>query len=109
MKRSYREENLLEGVSRFYSREGVCLSETVFEKGRRVGEAKQWDLSGNLVSIQRYREGVLHGKQEYYYPNGQLRTELHYNKGKLCETARLFWIDGKEKRVCTFTSLEEKA
>lgn len=92
----------LNGISRFYSLEGICLSETVFAFGKRVGTAKKWNCKGNLISIERYQEGHLHGKQEYYYPNGVLKTELNYQKGQLHGPVYLFQVDGRLKRCCSF-------
>jgi len=68
----------LHGPSRFYSDSGVCLSESTFVRNKREGEFIRYYLSGNLSSIERYKEGSLEGKQEFYYEDRSLKTELHY-------------------------------
>ena len=38
-------------------------------------------LSGKVASIERYKRGLLHGKQEFYYDNGALKTMMDYKSG----------------------------
>ena len=45
-----------------------------------------------------------HGKQEYYYEEGSLKSIIHYQNGALEGEVVLFWPNGKKKRECTFIS-----
>ena len=92
----------LHGPSRLLSEEGICLSESWYEKGKKQGKVRRWFLSGKLASIQRYKEGALHGRQEFYEESGLLRTELYYQRGQLDGEVRLFWPSGAKKRVVSF-------
>jgi antitoxin component YwqK of YwqJK toxin-antitoxin module len=39
--------------------------------------------SGKLYSLQRYKEGLWHGPQEFYYEDGKVKTLMYYDAGKL--------------------------
>jgi antitoxin component YwqK of YwqJK toxin-antitoxin module len=64
---------------------------------------KQYYASRALSSVQRYRNGELEGKQEYFYENGMEKSSMTYRNGKLEGDVELFWPDGSPKRVVVFT------
>lgn len=97
----YHKDNL-HGPSRFYSEDGVTLSETWYFKGKKEGRTIRRYLSGSISVIERHKEGKLHGKQEYYYEDGTLKTVMHYFQGKLNGEVTLFWPSGLKKREVTF-------
>ena len=51
---------------------------------------------------------MLHGRQEYFYENGQLKTLMHYQNGKICKSAILYWQNGKVKREVFFDKGSDK-
>ena len=57
----------LQGPSCLYSENGTCLSETWFYQDKKEGKSIPYYLSGKLSTVERYKKGILHGKQEYYH------------------------------------------
>lgn len=92
----------LHGPSKFFSENGVCLSECWFYHGKKEGKATRRYLSGKVASIERYKNGTLHGKQEFYYENGTLKTVMNYKDGALDGEVTLFWPSGIKKREVMF-------
>ncbi|MBP9842370.1 MAG: hypothetical protein KBC64_08135, partial [Simkaniaceae bacterium] len=50
----------------------------------------------------RYKEGQLHGKQEYYFSNGIPKSMMHYLEGELHGEVALYHPSGKVKRTILF-------
>jgi len=52
-------------------------------KGKKldVNNHKLFDYEGNLLASKKFRNGVLHGINTYYYLNGNKRSELSYKNG----------------------------
>jgi len=44
----------------------------------------------------------MHGRQEYYYEDGTLKSSLFYDNGILHGDVELFYEDGQIKRTCHF-------
>lgn len=51
-----------------------------FKNGLKEGEWRRWDVNGNIISIENYRNGLFQGVQRYYTQNGV--SEIRYVKGK---------------------------
>ena len=49
---------------------------------------------GRLLAVLRYRQGVLHGVMERWYPNGQLAMQQAYCEGRPDGVARYFSQEG---------------
>ncbi|HSX12252.1 MAG TPA: hypothetical protein VLF61_02050 [Rhabdochlamydiaceae bacterium] len=92
----------LHGPSTFYSDEETILSLTWFYLGKKQGMAWRYYLSGKLYCLERFKNNLSHGKQEYFYEDGTLKTLLHYKGGELHGEARLFWPQGTPKRFCCY-------
>ena len=91
----------MHGPSRLFTPEGSCLSETWFCHDKQEGKAWRHYLSGRLCSIERYRRGGRHGRQEHYYDaeGSPQRSRLFYVDGRLDGVAQLFWDNGQCKRL----------
>ncbi len=94
--RCYYFEDKLHGPSIFFHEEKIT-SESWFYFGGRQGKARRFYTSGELYSLERYRDNLLHGEQKYFYPNKNLKSFLVYEKGHLLK-AELYFEDGSLKR-----------
>lgn len=72
-------------------------AESYFVDGKRSGENKLWYSPKALYATERYEDGLRHGKQEYFYPDGTLKSVIHYDHG-FCKQAILYNPDGTIKR-----------
>lgn len=73
----------LHGPSKFFSQEGKMLAQAWFVHGQQQGKMLTYYLSGQAHSVQRFRDGQKQGKQEFFYPDGILKTSLSYLSGCL--------------------------
>lgn len=73
----------LHGPSVFFSEEGTILSSSWFIEGLQQGKCYWSYFDGKPYSLQRFKHGLQHGHQEYYYRNGTLKTWLNYENGVL--------------------------
>jgi antitoxin component YwqK of YwqJK toxin-antitoxin module len=92
----------LHGPSLFYAENKVILSQHWYNKGKRQGKSWGYYLHGQLYYIQRFVNNVWHGYQEYYYPDGTLKTSMTYQKGKLEGTVQTFFSNSLLKRELVF-------
>jgi antitoxin component YwqK of YwqJK toxin-antitoxin module len=53
-----------------------------------------WDESGNKAADFTYEKGVLHGRANYYHPNGQISRIIPYEKGILEGSLQAFDTEG---------------
>lgn len=92
-------EGQIHGPSTFYGSDGKLLAKSWFLNGQRIGRSLQYDFKGNLYSLQRYnKEGHLHGKQEFFYATGVLKTLMNYSNGLLDGELKLYYPSGQVKR-----------
>tara|TARA_Y100001936_G_scaffold253082_1_gene315693 strand:+ start:1502 stop:2479 length:978 start_codon:yes stop_codon:yes gene_type:complete len=52
---------------------------------------------GRQVTIETYKDGILNGLFEEYYPNGQLKTKVIYKNGRKDGLYESYWNNGQEK------------
>lgn len=101
--RCYYKKGLLHGPSTFYGPKGNTLASGWFFNDERQGVNLQYYLSGKVFSIQRFKNNLPHGRQEYFEENGQLKTLCPYEHGLLHGNVELFYADGKKKRTIGFS------
>lgn len=58
--------------------------------------------NGAKYGVQRFNEGKWDGLQEFYYPEGQIKSQLEYRLGKLHGRVTLYYPDGFKMRELTF-------
>ena len=58
--------------------------------------------NGDLAKINRFKNGILHGKQETYYKNGQLALLNTYKDGKKNGIQKGFYENGNLKTEATY-------
>ena len=66
------------------------------EKGKKLNlkNHKTYDLSGNLISHRKFKDGKIHGLSTYYYLNGNVRSKLNYVDGKEDGNSKLYDKNG---------------
>jgi len=52
---------------------------------------------GRQITIENYKDGILNGLFEEYYPNGQLMTKVLYKNGRKDGLYESYWNNGQEK------------
>lgn len=80
---SFYSEGKLHGPAFFYGKEGNLLAESFFIRGMQEGKSRWYYPSGALYSLQRYRHDLWHGRQEYDDENGEPKTLMYYEFGRL--------------------------
>lgn len=66
---------------RVYNAEGILILETPMKDGRKHGREMTWDDAGNLLSIEPYANGVIHGTAKQYGRNGKIIGTYKMNYG----------------------------
>ena len=95
---------VLDGSSVFYSETGALVSESIFKAGMLEGERSLYyspaetGKQPSKYSDQQFSKGLPHGKQLYYYENGNLKTEMEYDHGQLVGEVKLYAPGGKLTR-----------
>jgi len=92
----------LHGPSSFFSEKGVLLSKSWFWHGKQEGKCIWYYPSGQIYSIQRYREGHWHLLQEYFFESGQAKSCIPYNHGELDGEVKLYDSKGQLERSIPF-------
>jgi hypothetical protein len=57
---------------RVYNEEGILVLETPMKDGLRHGREQTWDDEGNLLSIEPYAKGKIHGTAKQFGRNGKV-------------------------------------
>lgn len=70
--------------------------------GRMTGKFDCFDLQGVHLYKAAFRDGVLHGKMEYFYPSKKLKSIQHYKEGKLDGSFVGYYENGQLAESCTF-------
>jgi antitoxin component YwqK of YwqJK toxin-antitoxin module len=89
------------GKWEFYNYEGNKIVEGYYLNGRMNG---QWTHYKNnkVISKTGYRLGILHGKTNSYYPNGNFRITINYENGMIDDTLTVFDYNSAEKIKAVF-------
>lgn len=87
----------LNGSYASYDSLGNVLSKGSFAFGKKIGEWHFWDPKTlTLLARKHYISGSLVGAQDYYYPNGKIKTAERYNVYGQRTEAKSYTEDGKE-------------
>ncbi len=57
---------------RIYNQEAILILETPMKEGLKHGRELTWDDNGNLISIEPYSNGKIHGTAKQYGRNGKI-------------------------------------
>lgn len=94
----YKDDSIV-GRYKFYAIDGKTIKEEI----EYLTEKNSWihryynDTTGKLELEEPYQNGVLNGKQKYYYPNGKVENEMLYIDGKINGTRKHYYPSGKIK------------
>lgn len=86
-------DNMQEGESAFFDMYGDICQKSFYKNGKKHGACITYfpkSYGGGIVQKEEYNHGVLVGKQEMFYANGELLQMTPYNQGKAQEYARSF-------------------
>ncbi|PZF74703.1 energy transducer TonB [Taibaiella soli] len=84
------------GYTSYDSLENI-LSKGYYASGEKTGVWQYWDPKTlTLLAKKSYLSGHLVGPQEYYYPNGKIKTSEHYNIYTQMTNGKSYTNDGKE-------------
>ena len=72
----------LDGMSRYWSEEGLLISESEYSHGKPHGIWKKYYVNQNIMLESHYFHGQKHGKEKWYYANGQLKSEQSFHFGE---------------------------
>lgn len=65
-----------------------------FINGRPDGEARSVDAQGRVVCVEQFRNGVLNGTRERFYPGGEKFSELRFVDGVAQGTEMIWFANG---------------
>ena len=69
--------------AQFFTIQGKVKTEGFLNNKNRVGVWKYFNYNGELISKENYINGLLHGEQFVYYPDGQVTAVSRYKNGLL--------------------------
>jgi len=99
------------GVWKWFYENDVMKREVVFKHGVKNGFLKEYDKQGNLVSIEKYIDGIKQIDAEElarldirhdYYPDGKVRIEATYKNGVAEGVRREYAEDGSIEKAYVF-------
>ena len=73
--------NLKEGVSKQYLKNGSLREEVNYKRGKKNGLNVFYSLTGNILSIKQYQNGILLMFQ-YFDKKERVKTQIHFMNGK---------------------------
>ncbi len=85
-----------DGVYTITHVDGKTQSEIHIENNLLQGKKYEYDYKGTLVSEITYKDGMRHGIEKSYYPNGKKFVVKHYKKDRLCGYYKKYSETGKE-------------
>lgn len=85
-----------------YPSGAVRLSGAADAQGRWCGEVCEYLETGALRKRSPYREGVRHGVEKVYRPDGTVEQEITYRGGVASGVAVFYYPDGKRRREVFF-------
>jgi len=68
------------------------------------GTFNRFSPDGKLVEKSEYVDNELQGKQEFFYPNGQVQEMVHYKNGKHEGAYKTFFENGKIEQEGSYTN-----
>lgn len=99
---AYRKDGLLHGPSTVSAADGSVLARSWFWQGQRQGKMWTYYHSGHLHSLQRFRNGIADGVQQYFYADGLPKSVLPYAEGVLHGDVILWHPGGRMARKLHF-------
>tara|TARA_Y100001963_G_scaffold158739_1_gene259495 strand:- start:1765 stop:2766 length:1002 start_codon:yes stop_codon:yes gene_type:complete len=90
-----------QGKCVFYYENGNKKWEGTYKDGILNGELKQYEKSGDILSIENFEEGALQGKFEYFQ-KGKLRETGNMLSNRKHGEVRAYWVNKKLKRIENF-------
>lgn len=101
--KQHHKNGTLHGPSSFWSEQGNLICRSWYIEGKRQGKAPCYYVdTQQLYCMQQFCDGELHGKQEYYFPNGQLSALLPYHFGKLNGNVEFYYQNSVLQRTIAF-------
>ena len=97
--------NPLHGTYTVSNNEGLLLIQGEFKHGLKVGKWKIWYTSGELKSLESWKNGLKHEDQTYYSENGDVITVVKFKNGVEDDGEKTSFI----KSVFSKKEKEEKA
>ncbi|MFO1094865.1 MAG: hypothetical protein U0992_16410 [Planctomycetaceae bacterium] len=79
------------GADRFLPARKVSVT---FVNGKPDGEVRSVSADGKVISIEHYRNGVLNGLRQRFYPNGERFSELRFDNGVAQGTEYVYFLNG---------------
>ena len=87
------------GTSREGYRDQKCRYKKQYKDGLLNGRTEFFYPNGKLESIEPYKDGELHGIVTRYYDSGKIRARIHFVDGlRGGDKGEMFW-DNKGKRI----------
>ncbi|MBK7484516.1 MAG: hypothetical protein IPI72_17630 [Flavobacteriales bacterium] len=100
----------LHGPYLAYQDNGQLLERGTFRSGLKKGEWRKWSLAGDLVAVEHWRSGQLHGRTLHYSTGNDVPEELLYRRGKLrTQKVKLSLTERKDARAAKRDIRKEKA
>ena len=72
------------------------------------GNCKSYFFTGELKSIEKYLDGLDHGKWIFYFINGNIQTQGEFNKGKRIGSWKYFFEDKSIWKIHNYDSFGSK-
>jgi antitoxin component YwqK of YwqJK toxin-antitoxin module len=88
----------LDSIWVFYNEDGIKTSEIAYKKGEKQGLTKSFS-EGILVKTEPFENDKINGLVKHYYPNGNRKKEIPYEKGKAIGTGFIYALS--DKRITT--------
>lgn len=85
-----------EGMIEFSYTDGSIGWRGRFRQGRKVGVSRRWAEDGQLMSVESWQNGQLHGPRSVRLDNGHVRHE-HYVRGRLHGVSITYDARGRKK------------
>lgn len=87
------EKGIKSGVANTYYRNGVKKTEREYKDGKVDGLSKFWSEEGVLIGEETVINGLRDGYKKTYYSNGGIKEELLFKEGELL-SMKLYLEDG---------------
>ncbi len=87
------EKNGVLDLKSFYA-DGSRFRERIYKDGIAMGKCTTWNMYGNTESLEYYADDEQDGKQQYYFDDGTLKSEINYKAGVLEGLAVYYYKNG---------------
>jgi hypothetical protein len=84
------------------------LSQATSQKGKNIGECREWEYNGKLNHTASYVDGIKNGKEIYYYDNGRKAEESIFKNGEPVDTIHTWSRDGAKMKISFYDSADHK-